>query len=102
MTDSELYAHAWRDRQWRRAAIVLWLLLLFPYLWILIWAGKNIFYLFLWLLVGTFLGWRLLVFRCPRCGRFFALSPNIHAYSMKNRPTCLHCGPVVDTVPPAE
>ena len=71
-------------------------------LWILIWAGKNIFYLFLWLLVGAFLSCRLLVFRCPRCGRFFALSPNIRAYSMKNRPTCIHCGLVVDTVPPAE
>jgi hypothetical protein len=101
MTDAQGYAGAWRDRQWRRAGILGWLIVLFPYIWLLTWAGRNIYYLSWWLVIAAFLGWRLVMFRCPRCGKLFAFSSDIRAYGMKNRPSCIHCGLVVGTLPPA-
>jgi hypothetical protein len=96
MTDGGTYERAWRDRRWRRGALVIWLVLLFPCMWLLAAMppvmGGRLLYLLPWLLLGAVLAARMLMFRCPRCRRFFNLSTSIGSYSIKQRIACIHCG----------
>jgi len=95
MTAGGSFERAWQDRRRRRLALVVWVVLLFPYMWLLAVApvGENrALYLLPWLLVGAVLGGRVLLFRCPGCHRFFGLSTSIGAYSIKPRIACIHCG----------
>ncbi len=96
MSEPGAYERAWRDRRWRRAALVIWLVLLFPYMWLLAAVppvmGGRLLYLLPWLVLGAVLAARMLMFRCPRCRRFFNLSASIGSYSVKPRIDCIHCG----------
>lgn len=96
MTGGGTFERAWRDRRWRRGALVAWLVILFPYMWLLAAAppvmGGRMLYLLPWILIGAVLAVRALTFRCPGCKRFFNLSTSISSYSVKPRIACIHCG----------
>lgn len=96
MAERGTYEQAWRDRRWRRTAVVIWFVLLFPCMWLLAAvpsiAGGRLLYLLPFILVGAVLAARMLMFRCPGCRRFFNLSTSIGAYSAKPRIACIHCG----------
>ena len=96
MTGSGTFEQAWLSRRRRRVAVVIWLVLLFPYMWLLAAVppimGGRIIYLSPFLLVGVLLAARALLFRCPGCKRFFNLSTSISSYSVKPRIACIHCG----------
>jgi len=101
MTEDQRYALAWRDHERRRPTFIFGIALLFVYLIVfnVIWPlprselMTNVFFAgaWIWAAVIAVLAIRLGTFRCPRCGKFFALSRHFHAYKRKSAASCIHC-----------
>src|SRR5258707_11851802 len=109
MTETQRYAHCWRTRQRHRITAVALVVLLFVYFFAFDWlfpAPRTeqidvVFFagLFVWA-AGSAANIALgLMFRCPRCGKYFNLSSSFRDYTAEPRRSCIHCQLPVGALP---
>jgi hypothetical protein len=109
MTDEQRYVQAWRDRQWRRIAAVIVVILVFLYVLVFnqIWPVprsdqmRGMFFagLMVWAVLAVAAIARILTFKCPRCGKLFNLSASMRSYKAKTRTSCIHCHLPIGALP---